>query len=270
MSQSGRTFTNNGPGGFIQTITGNAGPAIFPTGGNVNIVGVNNITTTGVAPSTLNISVTGTVDHSLLLGNASGSINSLGVATDGQLPIGSTGADPVLSTLTAGTGISITNGAGSITITNTGGSVAGTQAFAYYLLNDAVGVTVSGTPYQILFDTALVANTDYSSATGFYTAPVTGVYQINCTVVITAITGGMIIGQTILNGSETGAGYTGAYTNPAVTMAAVIAAWGDTASFLVPMGAGGTVGVQINIIGASGATVAGTVSGCLFSGYRVA
>ena len=42
------------------------------------------------------------------------------MATNGQLPIGSTGADPVLATLTAGTGISITNGAGSITIASSG------------------------------------------------------------------------------------------------------------------------------------------------------
>lgn len=38
--------------------------------------------------------------------------------TNGQLIIGSTGAIPVASTLTAGTGISITNGAGSITLAN--------------------------------------------------------------------------------------------------------------------------------------------------------
>lgn len=36
--------------------------------------------------------------------------------TDGQLLIGSTGATPVLATLTAGSGIAVTNGAGSITI----------------------------------------------------------------------------------------------------------------------------------------------------------
>ena len=35
------------------------------------------------------------------------------------MPIGSTGAAPVLATLTAGTGLSITNGAGSITIAST-------------------------------------------------------------------------------------------------------------------------------------------------------
>jgi hypothetical protein len=40
--------------------------------------------------------------------------------TNGQIPIGSTGAAPVLGTISAGTGISITNGAGSITVAVTG------------------------------------------------------------------------------------------------------------------------------------------------------
>lgn len=84
----------------------------------ITVTSGNNITATaswdlGGAAS---IAVSGTTNHAIQLGNASGSLTSLGVATNGQLPIGSTGADPVLSTLTAGTGVSITNGAGSITI----------------------------------------------------------------------------------------------------------------------------------------------------------
>jgi hypothetical protein len=43
--------------------------------------------------------------------------------TDGQILIGSTGNDPVAATLTAGTGIGITNAAGSITISAAAGSV---------------------------------------------------------------------------------------------------------------------------------------------------
>ena len=57
--------------------------------------------------------------HSLQVGNGTGNMVQLGVAANGQLPIGSVGADPVLATLTAGTGINITNGAGSITIDST-------------------------------------------------------------------------------------------------------------------------------------------------------
>lgn len=55
-------------------------------------------------------------DHGILLGSGTDAITPLGVATNGQLPIGSTGSDPVLATLTAGDGITITEGAGSITI----------------------------------------------------------------------------------------------------------------------------------------------------------
>src|ERR1700722_9035817 len=66
--------------------------------------------------------------HSLLLGGANvHTINNLGVATNGQLPIGSAGADPVLAALTAGTGITITNGAGSITIAGSGGGLTWTD-----------------------------------------------------------------------------------------------------------------------------------------------
>lgn len=58
--------------------------------------------------------------NQLLATNGSSAFTPLGVATNGQIPIGSVGSDPVLATLTAGTGISITNGPGSITVTATG------------------------------------------------------------------------------------------------------------------------------------------------------
>lgn len=63
--------------------------------------------------------------HSLLLGQGTrGTLTALGAATDGQLPIGSTGLDPVLATLTPGAGIAIANAAGSITISATGAGFA--------------------------------------------------------------------------------------------------------------------------------------------------
>jgi hypothetical protein len=106
-------------GGGIVTLDGNSGSA---TGATVTIEGGNNITTAGAA-STLTVNVSGTTDFSLLTGNGTGSISSLGIATNGELPIGSTGANPVLATLTAGSGINITNGAGSITIAATGSGI---------------------------------------------------------------------------------------------------------------------------------------------------
>jgi hypothetical protein len=54
-------------------------------------------------------------------------ISWLAEAANGELPIGSTGNPPVLSTLTAGAGITITNAAGSITIANSNFEDATTQ-----------------------------------------------------------------------------------------------------------------------------------------------
>jgi hypothetical protein len=48
--------------------------------------------------------------------------NTPQLTANGQLIIGSVGVNPVAATLTAGAGISITNGAGSITITASGSS----------------------------------------------------------------------------------------------------------------------------------------------------
>ena len=67
-------------------------------------------------------SATTTTQHSVLIGGASNAISNLAL-TNGQLAIGSTGADPVAAGITAGSGISVTAGVGSITIASTGGGV---------------------------------------------------------------------------------------------------------------------------------------------------
>ncbi len=59
-------------------------------------------------------------DGGVLLGSGTGAVTALGQATNGQLVIGSTGADPVLATLTGGANISVTNSAGGISIAASG------------------------------------------------------------------------------------------------------------------------------------------------------
>lgn len=87
----------------------------------------------------------GTVtNHAIVLGSTSNAIKSLGVAGNGELVIGSTGADPVLATLTAGTNVSITNAAGSITI----------NASANDLTVNYTSINNGSSPYT-------VASTDY-------------------------------------------------------------------------------------------------------------
>ncbi|MDB4414395.1 hypothetical protein N9265_00020 [bacterium] len=59
-------------------------------------------------------------DGALVVGSGTGALTSLAQATNGQLIIGSTGADPVLGTITGGSNITVTNTAGGISIAATG------------------------------------------------------------------------------------------------------------------------------------------------------
>lgn len=64
---------------------------------------------------------TSLTDGGVLLGSGTAAVTALGQATNGQLVIGSTGADPVVASVTAGGGISIAEGAGSLTISTISG-----------------------------------------------------------------------------------------------------------------------------------------------------
>lgn len=57
--------------------------------------------------------------HGLLLGAGTSAVTALAEASNGQIPIGSTGNNPTLATITAGTNMTVTNGAGSITLSQT-------------------------------------------------------------------------------------------------------------------------------------------------------
>jgi len=55
-------------------------------------------------------------DGGILIGSGTGAITPTAQASNGQLIIGSTGADPVLATIIGDDGIDITNAGGSLTI----------------------------------------------------------------------------------------------------------------------------------------------------------
>ena len=54
-------------------------------------------------------------DHAIMLGSGVGAVTPLGPGSNGQIPIGSTGDDPVMANLTDSNLINTDNGAGSIT-----------------------------------------------------------------------------------------------------------------------------------------------------------
>ena len=112
-----------------------------------------NLNATGIAKydGAGTFTATTVTQHDVLIGGASNAITSLAL-TNGQLAIGNTGNDPSAATLSAGTGVTITNGAGTISVSAVGGALTwtvvtgATQAMAVnngYIANRAGTVAFS-------------------------------------------------------------------------------------------------------------------------------
>jgi len=111
---------------LLGTVT--AGTGIESTTGNIRAV-AGNLYAGGDLDVVGTVTFTNVTDG-VLIADGIGEISSI-TGTDGQVVIGSTGADPVFNTLTAGAGITIANGAGTITISSTGaGGIANTHTIA--------------------------------------------------------------------------------------------------------------------------------------------
>jgi hypothetical protein len=245
MSQITFSIQGSGPGsGTVQSVSGG-----------------NNITITGTPTVNPVVNVSGTTNHALQIGNATGSLTSLAVGTNGQLPIGSAGANPVMATLTAGTGISISNGAGTITISSSGGTTAAT--FQAYVTSAMINATGDGTTAQIVFDTVQVnEGSNYNAGTGVFTAPVTGNYFFSAS---TQCQG--VVAQTSAYMSLVATGYTAVanFLNPAAVTNATFV--GLQVSSVIHMTAGDTCYAAVTYSGSTKTIIIGGNS--FFSGFFV-
>ena len=150
-SAAGNTVTISATGALAGSFVTDAGTAT-PAVNVINILGGTGVNTAGAGNTvTVNIDspvtvanggtgLTSLTDGGILLGSGTGAVTVTAQPTDGQLLIGVTGSDPVLATLTDGTGISIVEGAGTITI-----GLDGTITVA----NGGTGAT-SFTPYTVI------------------------------------------------------------------------------------------------------------------------
>lgn len=104
--------------------------------------------------------------HAPIIGDAANEIKSTAAMTNGQVLIGSTGVDPVPATITAGSGISISNGAGSITISSSGGITWNTTSVnvanmavdnGYFCVSPGGALTLGLPAVSVLGDTIRVS-----------------------------------------------------------------------------------------------------------------
>lgn len=110
-----------GGGGTTDFVTDVSGPAT-ELGGIITMAGGNNITTDGSVAHTVTFNLTGTTNHAVQVGNATGSLTSLAVGTDGQVLISANSADPAFATLTSTGGtITYTIGPNTLNLEAVGG-----------------------------------------------------------------------------------------------------------------------------------------------------
>ncbi len=149
--------SNTGP--LQQTATGSTGQVLQSAGASAvptystatypSTTTINQILYSSAANTVAGLS---TANRAVLTTGATGIPALTALATDGQLIIGSTAGAPAAATLTAGMGVSITNGSNSITIATTGGGITWTEVTGTsqnaavnngYVANNAGLVTVT-------------------------------------------------------------------------------------------------------------------------------
>lgn len=277
---AGSIFSLTTGSGFNSAL-GNTSLNQLATGSyNVAIGSFAGINYTGAESSNILISNRGTLGESNVIrigttGSGNQQQNKCYVAGIDGVNVGSvatvvteSGGQLGTAVITAGSNITVTPGANTITIAASGGGT--TCIFSAYLSSTQSNVTGDGTVYTIPFNTALV-NTGgaYNTGTGVFTAPTTGNYLFTSSVNMDGLLNTHTDGIISLLGS--------AYENRffrcnfgAIAAAGIVEASG---SFIIPMNAGATMSVFLfvangtKVVNVIGAAAPGTYTN--FAGYLI-
>ena len=211
-------------------------------------------------------------DGGVLLGSGTGAVTALGQAINGQLVVGSTGADPVLATLTGGANITVTNTAGAISIAASGlgsGTVQSVSATGtengITLVSDGdsvnpvitLGGALTGVTNSQLSNSAVTLGTT-SVALGATAASLVGLTNVESTS-FTGSFSGSFVGTTDLPDLVSGNGLSGGPYDGAATATFSVAADGSTLTV-------GASGVKVADAGITATQIATSVAGAGLSG----
>ncbi len=222
-------------------------PAAGPGSGTVTSVsGGNNITITGDPTVNPTVNVSGTTNHAVQVGNATGSLTSIPVGLTGEVLTGVTGANPVFAA-PAASAITITGDSGgalgpSNAFTFTGGTTNGTALFAgagtteTLTFSDSDFNTVLGTTaFKTTHTPAVaVANTGFgvSSLNAVTTASGNTAIGFNAAASLLGGINNVIVGANAMGAS------TSAQTNVAIGISALTGLISGSGNLAIGTGAG--------------------------------
>lgn len=127
------------------------------------------------------------LNNNRIMVSSAGAITEAAALTNGQLLVGNTGNAPTAANLTAGTGISITNGAGSISIAATG---TGNSNRVYAYDTTTQNVAVINTFQDISFSTnAILSGWTHTAGTSDFVCATSGDYLVTLQVNANLIAG---------------------------------------------------------------------------------
>ena len=232
--------------------------------------------------------------NSLFIGNGTSALTALGVATNGQIPIGRTGLSPVLATLTAGTNVTVTNASGAITIAASLTTLTANLNGAGYNIyglgwlsgdgqNEGIAINASGqvfiggsTPtafynYDLNVNNGIGLNGSTIQYISMGSSATPSTLLLQGTTSTSASTGGTVIviagtGSTIANGGIaylSGGDSAGTFGGGGVVLTGGATATGTAGNIALNAGAASGAGTGGNISLTAGSTVGGGTGGSI-------